>query len=72
MALLFGLDNSNTVGNIASVASVDWGLAVQIMAAASIGSNQTFTATTGQTLYAPCFTLDAPDMHLTYYTVLFS
>ncbi|RDB16736.1 putative amino-acid permease PB24D3.02c [Hypsizygus marmoreus] len=40
---------SNTVGNIASVASVDWGCAVQIMAAASIGSDLSFTATVGQT-----------------------
>ncbi|PBK99470.1 amino acid transporter [Armillaria gallica] len=40
---------SNSVGNIASVASVDWGCAVQIMAAASIGSDLSFTATTGQT-----------------------
>lgn len=40
---------SNTIGLIAGVASVDWGCAVQLMAAVSIGSNQTFTATTGQT-----------------------
>ena len=45
----YGQD-SNTVGNIASVASVDWGLAVQIMAAASIGSGLRFSATVGQTL----------------------
>jgi len=43
--------DSNTIGNIAGVASVDWGCAVQIMAAASIGSGLTFTATIGQTLY---------------------
>lgn len=42
--------DSNTVGNIASLASVDWGLAVQIMAAASIGSGLRFSATIGQTL----------------------
>ncbi|KAG2143445.1 amino acid/polyamine transporter I [Suillus bovinus] len=40
---------SNTIGTIASVASIDWGCAVQIMAAVSIGSNQTFTATSAQT-----------------------
>ncbi|TFK37004.1 amino acid transporter [Crucibulum laeve] len=40
---------SNTVGNIASVASVDWGCAVQIMAAASIGSGLEFQATVAQT-----------------------
>ncbi|KAF9238374.1 amino acid/polyamine transporter I [Melanogaster broomeanus] len=36
---------SNTIGSIASVASIDWGCAVQIAAAASIGSGQTFVAT---------------------------
>ncbi|KAF8227382.1 amino acid transporter [Tricholoma matsutake] len=40
---------SNTIGNIGSVASVDWGCAVQIMAAASIGSGLTFSPTVGQT-----------------------
>ncbi|TDL27161.1 amino acid transporter [Rickenella mellea] len=40
---------SNTIGSIAAVASIDWGCAVQIMAAASIGSNENFTPTSGQT-----------------------
>jgi len=40
---------SNTIGNIAGVASIDWGCAVQIMAAASIGSGLTFTPTVAQT-----------------------
>ncbi|TFY62224.1 hypothetical protein EVG20_g6781 [Dentipellis fragilis] len=40
---------SNSVGTIASIASVDWGFAVQLMAAASIGSDFTFLPTTGQT-----------------------
>ncbi|TDL24693.1 amino acid transporter [Rickenella mellea] len=39
---------SNTIGIIAGVASVDWGCAVQIMAAVSIGSNMTFAPTTAQ------------------------
>ncbi|PSR83465.1 hypothetical protein PHLCEN_2v5737 [Hermanssonia centrifuga] len=39
---------SNTMGNIAGVASIEWGCAVQLMAAVSIGSNLTFTPTTGQ------------------------
>ncbi|KAI0728352.1 APC amino acid permease [Irpex lacteus] len=44
---------ANTVGSIAAIASIDWGCAVQIMAAASIGSinsegNETFTATDAQ------------------------
>ncbi|KII84137.1 hypothetical protein PLICRDRAFT_179813 [Plicaturopsis crispa FD-325 SS-3] len=40
---------ANTIGSIASVASIDWGCAVQVMAAASIGSGQTFVATDAQT-----------------------
>ncbi|KAF8892309.1 APC amino acid permease [Gymnopilus junonius] len=47
---------SNTTGNIAAVASVDWGCAVQITAAASIGSGLTFEATTAQT-YGVCCAL---------------
>lgn len=43
--------DSNTMGNIAGVASIEWGCAVQLMAAVSIGSNLTFTPTTGQILY---------------------
>ncbi|KAG5636078.1 hypothetical protein H0H81_009198 [Sphagnurus paluster] len=40
---------ANTIGSIASVASIDWGCAVQVMAAANIGSNENFEATPGQT-----------------------
>jgi len=40
---------ANTIGSIASVASIDWGCAVQIMAAASIGTDQAFSATSGET-----------------------
>lgn len=43
--------DANTVGSIASVASIDWGCAVQVMAAASIGSGGTFQATDAQLLY---------------------
>ncbi|KAJ7619544.1 APC amino acid permease [Roridomyces roridus] len=39
---------SNTIGSITSVASIDWGLAVQILAAASIGSDGAFQATAAQ------------------------
>ncbi|KAJ7597527.1 APC amino acid permease [Mycena floridula] len=45
---------SNTLSNIASVASVDWGCAVQIMAAVSIGSDLSFSATTAQTYGLYC------------------
>ncbi|KAJ7482281.1 amino acid/polyamine transporter I [Mycena galericulata] len=40
---------SNTVGSICAVASIDWGLAVQIMAAANIGTDGVFEATSAQT-----------------------
>ncbi|KAI9571848.1 amino acid/polyamine transporter I [Boletus coccyginus] len=39
---------ANTIGNIAGVASIDWGCAVQITAAINIG-NQNFVATQAQT-----------------------
>ncbi|KAI6106449.1 amino acid/polyamine transporter I [Pisolithus croceorrhizus] len=39
---------ANTVGSIASLASIDWGCAIQVAAAASIGSGQTFVATNAQ------------------------
>jgi len=39
---------ANTMGLIAGLASVDWGCAVQVMTAASIGSNGTFQATSAQ------------------------
>ena len=47
---ILSLADSNTIGNIASVASVDWSASVQVMAAATIGSNGSFTATKLQTL----------------------
>ncbi|EIN05728.1 APC amino acid permease [Punctularia strigosozonata HHB-11173 SS5] len=40
---------ANTMGNVAGLAGIDWGCAVQISAAASIGSNMSFSATTAQT-----------------------
>ncbi|KAI0324639.1 APC amino acid permease [Cubamyces sp. BRFM 1775] len=40
---------SNSMGLISGVASVDWGCAVQLMAAVSIGTNQRFVPTTAQT-----------------------
>jgi len=43
--------DANTIGSIAAVASIDWGCAVQVMAAANIGSNGEFSATNAQTLY---------------------
>lgn len=42
--------DANTIGSIAGVASIDWGCAVQVMAAANIGSNGVFEATEAQTL----------------------
>lgn len=43
------VSDSNTIGTIASIASIDWGCAVQVMAAASIGSNLSFSATSAGT-----------------------
>ncbi|KAK7688471.1 hypothetical protein QCA50_008009 [Cerrena zonata] len=41
---------ANTIGSIASIASIDWGCAVQIMAAVTIGSkDQSFEATDAMT-----------------------
>ncbi|OCH88531.1 amino acid transporter [Obba rivulosa] len=39
----------NTIGLIAGLAGIDWGCAVQILAAVSIGSDMTFVPTTHQT-----------------------
>lgn len=39
---------ASTIGTIAGIASIDWGCAVQITAAASIGSDQQFVATDAQ------------------------
>lgn len=39
---------ANTVGNVAAVASINWGCAVQVMAAATIGSNGEFSPTNAQ------------------------
>jgi len=39
---------ANTIGMIAGLASIDWGCAVQVMAAATIGSNGTFQPTSAQ------------------------
>ncbi|KAH6911887.1 APC amino acid permease [Coprinopsis sp. MPI-PUGE-AT-0042] len=40
---------ANTVGNISAVASIDFGCAIQVMAAASIGTNGAFVPTAAQT-----------------------
>ncbi|KAK0497069.1 APC amino acid permease [Armillaria luteobubalina] len=45
---------SNTISTVASVASTDWGCALQIMAAVSIGSDLTFEATIPQTFGLYC------------------
>ncbi|KAF8272727.1 amino acid/polyamine transporter I [Lactarius quietus] len=39
---------ANTIGSIASIASIDWGASIQIMAAVGIGSNGSFAATNSQ------------------------
>ncbi|KAK0196787.1 APC amino acid permease [Armillaria mellea] len=45
---------SNTISTVASIASTDWGCALQIMAAVSIGSDLTFEATIPQTFGLFC------------------
>jgi len=40
--------DANTIGSIAAIASIDWGAAVQVMAAISIGTNGNFEATKGR------------------------
>ncbi|KAG5645641.1 hypothetical protein DXG03_005632 [Asterophora parasitica] len=42
--------DANTAGSVAAVSSIDWGCAVQIMAAVNIGSNEKFEPTSAQTL----------------------
>ncbi|TFK19375.1 amino acid transporter [Coprinopsis marcescibilis] len=39
---------ANTIGNVAAVASINWGCAVQVMAAVTIGSDGEFSATNAQ------------------------
>ncbi|KAF7421017.1 GABA-specific high-affinity permease [Pleurotus ostreatus] len=41
---------ANTIGSIAALASIDWGCAVQILAAASIGTHESYSPTDAQTL----------------------
>ncbi|KAF5326351.1 hypothetical protein D9611_000927 [Ephemerocybe angulata] len=45
---------ANTIGNVAAVASIDWGCAIQVMSAASIGSGGEFSATNAQTFGVYC------------------
>ncbi|KAJ6476235.1 amino acid/polyamine transporter I [Mycena sanguinolenta] len=40
---------ANTIGSVSAVASIDWAAAVQVMAAANIGSDGDFVATSAQT-----------------------
>ncbi|KJA15150.1 hypothetical protein HYPSUDRAFT_80625 [Hypholoma sublateritium FD-334 SS-4] len=47
-ALCWIVGYANTIGSIASVASIDWGCAVQIMAAVTIGSGGSFSPTSAQ------------------------
>ena len=42
--------DANTIGNIAAVASIDWGCAVQVMAAITIASDDTFSPNSAQLL----------------------
>ncbi|KAJ3506420.1 hypothetical protein NLJ89_g6880 [Agrocybe chaxingu] len=46
--LCWSVGYANTIGSIAAVASIDWGCAVQVMAAANIGSGGVFEPTSAQ------------------------
>jgi len=43
-----------------AIASIDWGCAVQIAAAAAIGSGEKYSATNAETLYVPASPAPAP------------
>lgn len=45
---------ANTIGNVAAVASIDWGCAVQVMSAVTIGSGGTFESTNAQLFGVYC------------------
>jgi amino acid transporter len=59
----------NTIENISAIASTDWGCAVQITAAVSIGSGLKFQATAAQTL-SVSFTLFSKDILIISHFVL--
>ncbi|KAF9648139.1 hypothetical protein BDM02DRAFT_3129310 [Thelephora ganbajun] len=60
-AILFdGLSDANTIGSIATIASIDWGCAVQIAAAAAIGSGGKYSVTSAETLRVPPLSIPAP------------
>ncbi|ELU40135.1 hypothetical protein AG1IA_05843 [Rhizoctonia solani AG-1 IA] len=40
--------DANTLGSIACIASIDWGCAIQVTAAVTIGTSGSFVATTGK------------------------
>jgi len=47
--------DANTIGTIAGFASIDWGAAVQVMTAVTIGTNNAIHETEGRLLYKMCF-----------------
>ncbi|KAI9430635.1 amino acid/polyamine transporter I, partial [Lactarius indigo] len=51
---------ANTIRSIGAVASADWGAAIQIMAAAGIGSHGSFTPTNSQTFFVAPLLFLAP------------
>ncbi|KNZ71878.1 hypothetical protein J132_05703 [Termitomyces sp. J132] len=46
---------ANTIGSVASVSSINWGCALQVMTAITIGSGGTFEPTSAQTLHVIVF-----------------
>ncbi|KAG8748121.1 GABA-specific high-affinity permease [Ceratobasidium sp. 414] len=60
---------ANTLGSIACIASIDWGCAVQVMAAATIGSGGNYVATTGAATTSALFT---GQTYAVYIAILFT
>lgn len=50
IVLVCDCKDANTIGNIAAVASIDWGCAIQVMAAVTIASDDSFSPTSVQLL----------------------
>jgi len=47
--------DANTIGSIAGFASINWGAAIQVMTAVTIGTNNAIHETAGRLLYKMCF-----------------
>jgi len=62
----FNSADANTVGSIAAFASIDWGAALQVMTAVTIGTNNAIHETKGRLLYEMCFHGLSENLPVTY------